>query len=275
MAVCRVLLALACGLAFASPVARAAAVARSVNFIVMAPDQPLADEVLSAAERLRSDLATEWFGRPIPPSIGATVIHIELAQDQSEDGGLFWAVDDARRRYHKLWLKTSRERAAGSSLGHELTHLVFTARFTPRLPIWVEEGAASLKDDDQRKAIRRSTLEWFAETGNWPRLGDVIGQDTIGADDTAAYCVAASLAEFLIAREDKVTFVRFGQSGASQGWDRAAAECYGLASLGDLQTAWQAWVATNLRTTARFNSASGKVINIAALPPDGNQRPPR
>ncbi len=155
------------GLLIAS-VAQGAGFAHDDNFIVLAPDQALAEEVLDRAEHFRGQVAQEWLGEDLPPSVGRAVIHVSLSD--LEDSGLTWAIDCPERKYHKLWVKGTRDQVLGSTLHHEMVHAVLVTRFPDQLPAWAEEGAASTKDDPQRIDTRRRIIDWYARTGNWPKL---------------------------------------------------------------------------------------------------------
>jgi len=224
----------------ASPaVALSAGLAHNENFIVLAPDKQLADAVAGQADAFRKQVAQEWLGTELPPSVGRTIINVTLSD--TEDTGFTWAIDQPERKYHKMWLTTTRQRALGSSLCHEITHVVLATRFPERLPSWAEEGAASLKDDSQRRDTRRRIIAWYAQTGNWPNLANVLRAETILGEDQASYSVAASLTEYLLTRGDKAKFLRFAKSGKETGWDLALQQFYGVRTVRELQAAWQAW----------------------------------
>ena len=125
-------------------------------------------------------------------------------------------------------------------LKHELTHVVLATWMPQRLPPWAEEGAASRYDDASRVAQRRRSLEWFARSGNWPRLIQVLEDDTITADELTSYAVAASLGDFLLQRGDRDTLLRFAAAGRRLGWDEALRTHYRIQGVDALQLAWQA-----------------------------------
>jgi hypothetical protein len=228
-----VVLALHSGSTFASEFAR------SANFIVLADDAELAGQVLAQAERYRREIAEEWLGEALPDGIGAAMINVRISA--TEDSGLTWPTDPASaRRYHRVWLTTSPAHATGAVLKHELTHVVLATWMPERLPPWAEEGAASAYDDASRVAQRRRALEWFARSGNWPRLIHVLEDDTITADDLTSYAVAASLSELLLQRGDRATLLRFAADGRRLGWDEALRTHYRIEDVNALQLAWQA-----------------------------------
>jgi hypothetical protein len=237
--------------------AQATGLAYNENVSVIAPDQATAELVLAKADRYRRDIAKEWFSEELPPGIGRIAINVTLTV--SEDTGLTWAKDSAERKYHRVWLWTSPERAVGSTLRHEIAHCVWATRFPRGLPAWVKEAVASASDDPERVQTRQRILAWFRRMDDWPDLREVLSAPSIASTDTASYTAATSLAEFLLARGDKARFVLFVGAGQEHGWDRALKENYGLASVADLQTAWKEWAKTSPTTSAGESSRSGRV----------------
>lgn len=225
--------------ALIASVAQGAGFAHNDNFIVLAPDQALAEEVLDRAEDFRALVAQEWLDEELPPSVGRAVIHVSLSD--WEDSGLTWAIDCPERKYHKLWVKGTRDQVLGSTLRHEIVHMVLVTRFPDQLPVWAEEGAASSVDDPQRIGTRRRIIDWYARTGNWPGLAAILDARSIVGRDQANYSVAASLTEYLLSHGDRAKFLRFAIAGKKDGWDNALQKHYGIPSVRHLQTAWQAW----------------------------------
>jgi hypothetical protein len=223
------------------------------NFTVLAEDEMLAADVLASANRFRQRVANEWLGVELPPSVGETIIHVTLSDE--EDRGLTWAIDSPNRSMHKIWLTTSRDRANGSTLQHEIAHIVLATRYPQRLPAWADEGIAGTYDEQDRINLRRQIIHWYADTGNWPSLESVFQMPTIINTDKKAYSVAASVTEFLLTRGDRPTFVEFAAAGQQAGWDRALQDFYRLESVAALQQAWQAW-ASGIETS---NSELGHI----------------
>lgn len=228
----------------------AAGFAKSDNFQVLTPDlasaqesHDYASEVLRCAEWWRSEIAREWLGQELPPSVGHTIINVTFRADR--DAGLTWAKDDPRRRSHVLYLATTPDLALGNTLAHEMAHVVLATRYQAphRLPAWLEEGIASRYDDDARQQVRQNLITWLLETRNWPHVESVLNAANISASDKQAYTVAASVTNFLLERDaDKAKLFQFAQSGTKQGWDAALQHHYGIAGVDQLQLLWQRWL---------------------------------
>jgi hypothetical protein len=238
-------------LAPAAALAGGKGLAGNESFVVLAADQLLADEILARAGELRRSLALEWLGEELEPgkrtSIHAAVTH-------AEDRGRTFVRFDSKSEHHMIWLNTSRERATGSTLAHEVMHVVLGIRFRGEFPAWADEGAASLQDDEERTQIRRGITDWMVQTGNWPNLLHILNQPALDVADQRAYATAVSLTEFLIARGGKQKFIEFASAGRERGWPTALAEFYRIVGISELQAAWQEWVMAQShakRTAAR------------------------
>ncbi len=230
------------------PPAFGAALAHSDNFLVVAPDRVTAETVLAAAEQYRRELAIEWLGEELPPSVGMTVIHVQFADHA--DRGLAWPIDTPGRTLHKLWVVGPREKVVGATLRHEMTHVVLATQFPGKLPAWADEGAASIQDDPQRQAICAHVLKWYANTGNWPRLEAILAKTHLPAGDQAAYAVAASITQYLLERGSKARFLRFAMDGKAEGYAKALGRHYGIDGIEALEAGWQEWVRQGAATVA-------------------------
>jgi hypothetical protein len=227
--------------------AHGAGFAYSENANVLAPDQSTAEAVLAQAEAYRRQVAIEWLGEELPPGEGPVAIHVQLST--REDTGLTLPIDSEQRKFHRIWLITSRERALGSTLHHEMVHAVLATRFPGRLPAWSDEGIAGTKDDPQRVLLRRQIVEQMAQTAAWPQLRTLLEAKELSANDETAYSVASSVVAFLLSRGDKPTLLQFATAGREQGWERAVQECYGFRSVAEFQTAWQGWATRGLEVS--------------------------
>jgi hypothetical protein len=222
---------------------RAAAVeySDSPNILVTAPDRELADAVQARAKQFRREVAREWLGRELPEGLGVTMISVKISTGESEC--LTWPVTPgSKRRYHKVWLTTTRASALGHSLRHEMVHVVLaTAAFPQRLPVFLEEGIATREDPPARLARLRQTARQQAQSGATMDFERLLTASGLNPLDGNSYSSALSLCEFLLTRGDRQTLLQFGLSGQRTGWPAALRQYYGLVSMRDLESAWRNW----------------------------------
>lgn len=213
--------------------------AANANFVITAPDRELAEAVLTKAEALREALAVRWLGEKLPAGVGPTVIRVKLSS--TEDKGLSWVAENDSRLSHLMWLTTSRERALGTTLAHEMTHVVLATRYPGAVPAFATEGAACEQDDAERVAMRREIVAWWAQNGAWPHVAELFESRQIEPTDMAQYAHACSVAAFLLSRGGRAKFIDFAVAGQERTWPVAVREFYGFDDLMSLQSAWRDW----------------------------------
>jgi len=219
--------------------------ASSDNFVVYAPTQELADEVLKKSEQLRTKLARAWLDKELAPGVGAAMIYVSLSN--GENHGVTSPKNRPDEKYHVVTIRSSREKALNVILPHELTHALVADEFGTRLPEWADEGVACYQDGSELSGMRRQTLLRFARTAQWPSLESVLQQQTYKADDHTFFTVASSVTEFLLERAGPKTFFAFAIEGQEKGWEFAARSHYEFRSLRELESQWREWVVQSLQ----------------------------
>lgn len=207
--------------------------------------------VLTNAGKYRMEICDEWIGERLRDGEGRTTINVSFTDE--EDSGLTWAKDHPDRTLHMLFLRTTPVLAAGSTLKHEIAHTVFATRWPHpnRLPEWVEEGVATRYDDDTRKSERREIVNEWCRVGRVPRLAGMLNSPGVRSSQVDIYTAANLLVEFLLTKGDKPTVLLFAEAGQRSGWDKALRRFYGIESVKDLQTQWNAWIVENYGATER------------------------
>ncbi len=100
----------------------------SKNFSVMCTAEELdSRDLLAKAESWRRQIASELLGAELPEGSEFALIHVQLSANVDE--GLTMLMDRPEQGHHRVWLTTSKERALGSTLAHEIAHLVLRAGF--------------------------------------------------------------------------------------------------------------------------------------------------
>jgi hypothetical protein len=225
----------------------------SPNFTVFTPPVPsqaaanvYAKTVLERAEQLRKEIAIEWLGQELPPSIGQVLINVNFSNEA--DSALTWVKDHPDRKHHALFIETTAGQLPQGLLAHEMVHCVLATRYPHprRLPAWLEEGIASQYDDAQRQQIRQRILSWFVTTGQWPRLLPVLTAQHVHSNDQEAYTLAATATELLLERGNRQKLLQFGELVRQTDLDGALNQCYGIAGLAELEQLWKARYSRNI-----------------------------
>jgi len=225
---------------------KTAGLAANANFSVSADSQDLAEEILSKADKLRVQIAKKWLGETIPDGFGPVSMNVDF---DGKDYSRTWLLGkNSKRTMHTMWIHTTPQKLE-SALAHEITHVVLANRY-PNLPPFAQEGVASFYDDDERKAIRRNVLRWFAKTDRWPNVERLLSAETVNPSNQSDYTMAVSVTEFLLSRSDNnhEKFFNFAISGQkTQNWDAALSRYYAIRDVQSLQADWQVWAKSNVR----------------------------
>ena len=221
-------------------------IAGGKNFTVLAPSGGFfARKVLDRAEALRKDIAIQWLGREIPE--GKEFTHIGVTLSDAVDSGLTLLAGPGRSLpgNNRIRLVTTRERALGSTLAHEIVHVVLASRFPQGMPAFASEGIASLYDDEDRRTIQRRLVNDFLRSNRWPQVETLLQARSIDPNNGTGYATASSLTEFFLAHGDRARFLACVQDAHQSGWDHAINKHYRIGDIRDLQQRWQSWVARN------------------------------
>ena len=106
--------------------ASGAAIVGGQNFLVAGLSQDLAKNVLTQAELDRQEIALEWRSDLAPRRGPDHHLHRGVGP---RNVGLTLPIDSPGRKFHRIWLCTSKERATGSTLRHEVAHVTLFTRF--------------------------------------------------------------------------------------------------------------------------------------------------
>lgn len=217
---------------------------RTPNFIVDAPTPEFAQQVARAAELYRRDLAIEWVGREMPNWDQPCPIKVKVGS-MGAGGSTTFSFDRGEVHGWNMVVEGSEERILDSVLPHEINHTIFACYFRRPLPRWADEGAASLIEHSSERlrlqkihsevmgTQRKITLQQLLSIKEYPKdMRQVL----------ALYAEGHSLADFLIQRKDKKTYLAFLQSAHERGWPAAIKKHYGYKTVGELEQRWDRWV---------------------------------
>jgi hypothetical protein len=220
------------------------------NFVVNAPTAELAKQVGEAAEIYRKELAIEWTGKPLPGDWSypcpITVVVGNMGAGGKTTFNFQKDADNVMQVYGwKMEIKGSEQRILDSVLPHEINHTIFASVFRRPLPRWADEGAASLIEHESERnqlrqihsramqSRRKISLKKLLEIKDYPQDQQEI---------LTLYAEGHSLADFLIQKGDKPTYLKLLQTAHERGWETALNTHYGYSGIDKLEGEWDQWV---------------------------------
>ena len=217
---------------------------RTPNFIVTAPTAEFAKQVGDAAEIYRDELAIEWIGKLLPGNWSSPCPIDVKVGTMGAGGATTFNFQNGEVYGWKMEIQGSEERILDSVLPHEINHTIFACHFRRPLPRWADEGAASLIEHGSERlrlqkihgqvmgTSRKIPLRTLLDMKNYPQDKQQV---------LTLYAEGHSLADFLIQKSDKPSYVKFLQAAHHEGWD-AALQQYDYPSIDALERDWDKWV---------------------------------
>jgi hypothetical protein len=247
-------------------------ITETTNFRVMnyglGPVNPAIGE---DCERLRCQLATQWFAE-VPPSWRPKcdlVLHSSDASYDREVGSagrstIASALVDRRQKQvvvRRIDVRATRSNWQKAALAHELTHVVLAERFKQDiLPRWLDEGIAILADTDEKRNLHIAGAKKDVSRGVHFSLAELLLLDGYPPAQRwgAFYDQSASLVEFLVAEQGHQRLLDFADLAQQLGYDKAFQRIYAMSAV-ELERRWQKSLLTFDRTAR--NGASVESVS--------------
>ena len=216
---------------------------RTANFIVTAPTDDQAQQIASAAEKFRRELAIEWLGHEMPTWSQPCPITAQVAEHLGAGGATSFLFEHGEVFGWKMSIQGSHERILDSVLPHEVTHTIFATHFRRPLPRWADEGACTTVEHTSERTKQQVMLVDFLRTGRGIAFSRMFVMKDYPHDVMPLYSQGYSLARYLIAQGGKRKFLTFLSDGMrDEDWQRATRQHYGFDNLAVLQETWLDWV---------------------------------
>ena len=236
---------------------------RTPNFIITAPTAEFAKQVGEAAEIYRDELAIEWLGKSLPGNWSSPCpINVQVGS-MGAGGATTFNFQNGEVYGWKMDIQGSEERILDSVLPHEINHTIFACYFRRPLPRWADEGAASLIEHGSERLRLRKIHDQVMGTSRKIPLKTLLDMKNYPQDKQQVltlYAEGHSLADFLIQKSDKPSYIQFLQVAHEAGWE-AALKRYEYPSIAALEKDWDQWVLAscpNLTAPAGTLLASNK-----------------
>jgi len=240
-------------LIFATVLASMGAQYRTTNFVVIAADAQVAQQVGQYAEHYRKEKAIQWLGQEMPTWPQPCPLHVQVTMDGPQ-GATSFQFGQGRVLGMKMEISGPLNRLLASVLPHEITHTVFAHYFRCPVPRWADEGGSVLSEDDvERDRHDKLTRNILNSNQQFQvrRLFDLREYPREMSKVMCLYAQGYSLSDYLVKRSDRRNFLAFVAMGMQPtGWDHAAQSFYGHRTVEELEEAWL----KHLRDTRRQNN---------------------
>jgi len=239
-------------------------VSETANFRVCCDEsEAIANDLSRHSESLRSRLRAQWLdetaGKDWTPKC-EVILHsnrksYEAAVGRGSErtvGSSLVKIESGRITSRRVDLIGDHVQYLSAALPHELTHVVLRDRFLVNpIPRWADEGAATIADTSDKQERHRKDLQKALADGTTFSAAALVASDEFPRIDRwgTFYGESVSLTKFLVNRESPVRFVNFVEAAASNGYDKALKDTYGIKNLAELDHQWrrQLSVADNAR----------------------------
>jgi len=221
-------------------------VVETLHFRVMSQDPEFAKQVGAMAEAYRNHLAIHWLGRELPVWSEKVPLIVNTSPNLPASGETKYTLVGGGIRSIQMVVSGTKERILDSVLPHEMTHTVLATHFAASgkpVPRWADEGACTTVEHlSERSKHDVMLVRFLTENRGIPFL-QLFAMREYPPDMMPLYAQGYSLCAFLIAQSGPRKFVEFLERGMqTEDWVYAVRQVYGYPKLGDLQTAWNAWV---------------------------------
>lgn len=220
---------------------------RTTNFLVDAPTPQIAQQIGDAAERYRKEKALLWLGTEMPSWPEPCPLKAKVTLGGA-GGATSFVFDQGRILGQRMEIEGGLDRLLASVLPHEVTHTVFAHYFRTPVPRWADEGGSVLSEDELEKSRHDQLVRQILNSsGRAMPLRRLFTLKDYPGDVMVLYAEGFSVAQFLVDRGGRQTFLKFIAQGMRENWDNAVRTSYRYQNVEELEQAWL----THLRATRR------------------------
>lgn len=243
-AVRRALLLLTLLTAFHAGVSHAASVA-SPNFLVTAPTEAIARQVADTAEFQRRKLAMLWYGYELNDWANRCSVEVDANPNKGAGGSTSFKFSGGEVYGWRMRVQGSVERILDSVIPHEVNHTILACYFRRKVPRWADEGAATIFEHDSERQRQIDEVQRLMSNGRRIPLRVLMNMSQYPSDMNqvmAMYAQSYTVADYLIQKAGRQTFLKFLNDAHRRGWDAALRTHYEQKSIEHLEQDWTGWV---------------------------------
>jgi len=210
---------------------------RTPNFVVQAPTPQIAERVGQWAEYYRREKAIMWLGHEMPPWPQPCPLVVQVTMNGPSGATSFNFGQNQVLSQH-MEIQGPLDRLIASVLPHEITHTVFAYYYKQPVPRWADEGGSVLSEDEIEKERHDRLTRQILNQGRQIPMRRLFALREYPRDVVCLYAQGFSMADFLVKRTDRRTYLLFVGHGMQHGWDHAVQAFYGHRSVEELEQAW-------------------------------------
>jgi hypothetical protein len=210
---------------------------RTQNFFVQAPTAEIARQVGEYAEHYRREKAIEWLGQEMPSWPQPCPLIVQVTMD-APSGATSFNFGQGRVLGMKMEIQGPLDRLLASVLPHEVTHTVFAHFFRCPVPRWADEGGSVLSEDDLERDRHDKLTRNILNNSRQIPMRRLFSLKDYPREVICLYAQGYSIADYLVKRSNRQTFLHFVSHGMQQGWDSAVQTYYHHRSVEELEEAW-------------------------------------
>jgi hypothetical protein len=138
----------------------------------------------------------------------------------------------------KMEINGPLDRLLASVLPHEITHTVFAHAFRCPVPRWADEGGSVLSEDDIERERHDKLVRSILNQSKQIPMRRLFSLKEYPREVMCLYAQGYSIADYLVKRGDRRSFLQFVAHGMQNGWDNAVLTYYGHRTVEELEESW-------------------------------------
>ncbi|MBM3993918.1 MAG: hypothetical protein FJ303_07175 [Planctomycetes bacterium] len=210
---------------------------RTPNFIVIAANPQVAQQIGQWAEHYRKEKATLWLGREMPAWPQPCPLRVTVSMD-GPSGATEFTFGSYGVTSQKMQIQGPLDRLIHSVLPHEVTHTVFAHHFKSAVPRWADEGGSVFSEDDAERERHDKVVRSILNQRQQIPMRTLFGLKEYPPQVMCLYAQGFSICDFLVKRSNRQHFLNFVGAGMYYGWDSAVKSYYGHNNVEELEQAW-------------------------------------
>ena len=210
---------------------------RTTNFVVVAANPQVAQQVGQWAEHYRKEKAIHWLGREMPNWPQPCPLRVTVSMD-GPSGATEFSFGSGGVTSQRMQIQGPLDRLIYSVLPHEVTHTVFAYHFKTPVPRWADEGGSVLSEDSTEHDRHDKLVRGILNKGQQIPTRTLLGLKEYPPQVMCLYAQGFSMCDYLVRRSNKQHFLNFVGAGMQHGWDQASKSYFGHNSVEELEGAW-------------------------------------